>query len=86
MNVEVMNRRVAAILLIVIVVGVGIVCYLIFGTPWDHWPESETTDVDMGIFYYAWYDGGYGNLHWSDRVEWAVVDEPVLGYYNSCET
>jgi hypothetical protein len=80
MNVEIMNRRVAAILLIVIVVALGIVYYFVFLT--DH----EMTDVDVGVFYYVWYDEGYGNLHWSDRMEWAVVDEPVLGYYNSCDS
>ena len=48
-------------------------------------PQDETTEVDVGAFYYVWYDEGYGNLHWSDRIEWTVVDEPILGYYNSCD-
>ena len=81
-----MKRGIAAASLIVIVAGLGICCsYFVLKELLNPWDKPETADVDVGIFYYVWYDEGYGNLHWSDRIEWTVVDEPVRRYYNSCD-
>jgi hypothetical protein len=60
---------------------------------------SETTaaltigqHVKVGLFYYVWYQGVYGSGHWNGTppddprsLKWRVVDEPVLGFYNSSD-
>jgi hypothetical protein len=39
----------------------------------------------VGIFYYPWFDEGLGSTHWneSSNVATTVVDEPLLGWYDS---
>jgi hypothetical protein len=46
----------------------------------------------VGLFYYVWYQGVYGSDHWNGTpsddptsLRWKVVDEPVLGFYNSSD-
>jgi hypothetical protein len=48
--------------------------------------------VKVGLFYYVWYQGVYGSGHWNgtppndpNSLRWKVVDEPVLGFYNSSD-
>jgi hypothetical protein len=49
-------------------------------------------DIKVGLYYYAWYDEGYGNRHWnstppgSNLLQWNVVDKPILGYYGCQNT
>ena len=40
--------------------------------------------IKVGIFYYVWYDEGFGNRHWNDTIYTIVVDEPYYySYYSS---
>jgi len=50
------------------------------------------SDIKVGVYYYAWYEGGLGNGVWNGTPpehlcpkQWTVVDKPVLGWYNSCD-
>jgi hypothetical protein len=52
--------------------------------------KSNATKV--GFFYYVWYNGTLGQGHWNgtppddpNSTKWTVVDEPVLGFYNSSD-
>ena len=52
--------------------------------------KSNATKV--GLFYYVWYNGTLGQGHWNGTppddptsTKWTVVDEPVLGFYNSSD-
>jgi len=58
------------------------------------WPTAMTAiteapatpeGVAVGVFYYAWYEGGLGGGHWNDTLAYgAVVDRPVpYGFYSS---
>ena len=43
---------------------------------------SENNDVEVGVFYYVWYNP-------DDSASWEypkIHDKPVLGYYNSCDS
>lgn len=43
--------------------------------------------VEVGAYYYVWYDEGLGNRHWKrDLGSENVVDKPFLDYYNSCDS
>lgn len=44
---------------------------------------SKHVDVQVGLFYYVWYQEGLGNGHWNSTQNWTVVDTPVLGFYSS---
>jgi hypothetical protein len=53
---------------------------------------SQTEDVKIGLFYYSWYNGTSVHGHWNgtpegkpDSTQWTVIDEPVLGFYNSSD-
>ncbi len=37
----------------------------------------------IGIYYYVWYGSGLGNRHWNDTQSSAVIDTPVLRFYDS---
>jgi len=38
----------------------------------------------VGVYYYVWYDEGFGNRHWNDSIYNIVVDEPLYySYYSS---
>jgi len=46
--------------------------------------DSFHLHVPMGVFYYIWYDEGFGNRHWNDTNLGIVVDEPSYhSYYDS---
>jgi len=54
--------------------------------------KSKSEDVKIGLFYYVWYNGTLGQGHWNGTPsddptskKWAVVDEPLLGFYNSSD-
>jgi len=47
---------------------------------------SRHNDVRVGFYYYVWYGEGFGGRHWNDSDVAPVVDEPILGYYNSQNT
>lgn len=42
-------------------------------------------DVKVGLMYYTWYEGENGTRHWNGMKGWTVVDEPLLGWYNSSD-
>jgi hypothetical protein len=44
---------------------------------------SSRSVVQVGLFYYVWYTGKLGEGHWNGSLRWTVVDEPLLGYYDS---
>jgi hypothetical protein len=54
---------------------------------------SSSNKIMVGVFYYPWYDGKNPGYHWNGHpgdynislpdTWWRVVDEPVLGWYNS---
>lgn len=43
----------------------------------------STSGAEVGVYYYVWYGDGLGGRHWNDSGVNAVVDKPILGYYNS---
>jgi len=55
---------------------------------------TQDDDIEIGLYYYVWYDEGYGNRHWNSTplgentssLLWNVVDTPILGFYNSQNT
>jgi hypothetical protein len=44
---------------------------------------GATSDVKVGLYYYAWYGEGLGGRHWNDSDNNVVVDKPILGFYSS---
>jgi len=50
---------------------------------------SAGSDTKVGVYLFVWYGnedgtGGLGTRHWNDSAAGIVVDEPVIGYYSSC--
>jgi len=45
--------------------------------------ETQTSQVDFGIYYYLWYGQGLGAQHWNDTISNTVIDTPALGFYGS---
>jgi len=76
-----MNKYIIVSLLVGILIGfgVGYVCFW-----WINLKEELKSEWHgkIGIFYYVWYDP-------ADPNNWAypkIIDKPVLGYYNSCDS
>lgn len=73
-----MNKYVVIAFLIGILIGFGVsYCYFL--------QSKSGHSVQVGIFYYVWYQDGLGNTFWNGSVCWTVVDKPVhgLGWYSS---
>jgi hypothetical protein len=69
-----MKRRLLVTGLIIVLVGSAVAIKPCLGLK---------SDVKVGLFYYVWYTGKPGEDHWNGSLPWTVVDEPLLGYYNS---
>jgi hypothetical protein len=74
-----------------------ILLLLIFSAFKTAGPESSARDkIKVGVFYYPWYTGGYGNGHWSGNATeddstlpdtWlTAIDRPALDCYASNDT
>lgn len=65
---------------------------LIIGTLLAASVSKSQVDIKVGLYYYVWYDDGYGNRHWNGTppddnfLLWNVVDKPLLDYYSSQNT
>lgn len=77
-----MKRYVAIGLVIGILIGCGI-SYVYFSVLEPILKLKYGQNVQVGIFYYAWYDQGLGERYWGESVEHTVVDKPVLDWYDS---
>lgn len=70
-----MRKQSIAILLCAIIV-VALAAYF-----WYNWSIRPVSPVQVGIFYYLWYNPAW-DFSWNTSK---IVDVPVLGYYNSSD-
>jgi len=47
---------------------------------------NPNNDVDVGVYFYTWYQEGWGSPHWNDTISNNVVDLPLMNYYGSNDT
>jgi hypothetical protein len=73
-----MRKRFAAVLLCVIVAASTVAAYGV--TSWNN--TKSLPKAQVGIFYYVWYANG-SEVSWNRSK---IVDQPVLGYYNSSDS
>lgn len=45
-----------------------------------------TNNIEVGAYFYTWYNEGWESSHWNDTISNNVVDEPLLRYYSSNNT
>jgi len=77
-----MKKYIAIGLVIGILIGFGI-SYVYFSVLEPLFTSRNGQNVQVGIFYYAWYDEGLGGSFWGESVDHTVVDKPVEGWYGS---
>jgi acyl carrier protein phosphodiesterase len=72
-----MNKRHSLVFVLIFVIASGLVSVKS--------SYSSASKVEVGLFYYVWYEGGLGNGHWNSSLGWTVVDTPILGFYDSSD-
>lgn len=75
-----MKRYTAIALLIGLLIGFGI-CHCYFQILESIEKLESYCYIQIGIFYYVWYNSSSDSYSW---VYPKICDNPVLGYYNSC--
>ena len=75
-----MRRYLVIGLIIGILIGSGLV-YVLFFPPLKK--PGRLCSIQVGTFYYVWYNSSTDGYSWEEKK---ICDEPVLGYYNSCES
>ncbi|MCW4045903.1 MAG: hypothetical protein NWE94_10370 [Candidatus Bathyarchaeota archaeon] len=66
-------RTLVAVLCCMVILGAIVACIFTI---------DSSLNVEIGIFYYVWYDP-CSEVSWDNAK---IVDEPILGFYNSCDS